>query len=235
MTRFMKRPTLFTLFSGIGGIDIGFMQAGFQVVGANEWDAAAAITYMTNLCSLPVHIHYLAEADQARLDREARRLIKKNDKGEVEYFPQAGTGWIKSVPEIPPVKDFWFGDVCKLKGYDILDTLNMDYGEITCVAGGPPCQGFSHAGKREVGDKRNKLVYEMARLITELMPQTFFVENVPGLRTMTEPDGTLVIDNFLEMVRGEGYSDTRTTQQSKIVLDAYNSISDPQTKLWGWA
>ena len=40
-----------SLFSGIGGIDLGFIQAGFNVIWANEFDHNAAITYRVNLGS----------------------------------------------------------------------------------------------------------------------------------------------------------------------------------------
>jgi len=233
---FKKRHTLFSLFSGIGGIDIGFMQAGFEVVGANEYDVHAAITYMYNLCNNPVHIHFLnGDKDKARLEKELKKHIEKDKDGNILSFLQSGAGWIASHPEIPPVKNYWFGDVCKLKGDDILDTLNLDYGEISCVAGGPPCQGFSYAGKREQGDKRNKLLYEMGRLIIELMPQTFFLENVPGIRTMKEPDGTLVMDNFLEIVKGAGFTAGATQKISKDVLSTANSLYSEQKQLWMWS
>lgn len=41
-------PSVCSLFSGIGGIDLGFMQAGFNIVWANEMDVAACRTYRYN-------------------------------------------------------------------------------------------------------------------------------------------------------------------------------------------
>lgn len=214
MTR--KRPTCFSLFSGCGGFDLGFKQAGFEVVGANEYDADASITYMMNLCSLPVHIHYIdGDADRERLDKAVNKYVKRNDKGEIVEMPFAGTGWISKHPEAFPTKNFWFGDVRKLKGDDILDILNMDYGEIDCVIGGPPCQGFSYAGKRNIADPRNNLVYEMGRIINELKPKTFVLENVPGLKTMMDPDGVLVLDKFA-MILEEGDFGKWTTIKKAI-------------------
>lgn len=43
------KPTVCSLFAGIGGIDIGFQQAGFNVVWANEYDFAACRTYRKNI------------------------------------------------------------------------------------------------------------------------------------------------------------------------------------------
>lgn len=54
------------------------------------------------------------------------------------------------------------------------------------VAGGPPCQAFSVYGKRRgTEDERGQLVYEFIRIIQELMPQTFIMENVRGLHSMS--------------------------------------------------
>ncbi|MCL2465011.1 MAG: DNA cytosine methyltransferase [Micrococcales bacterium] len=51
------------------------------------------------------------------------------------------------------------------------------------VAGGPPCQGFSSAGARAVGDHRNTLVGCYARLAAELRPAVVVFENVEGFLT----------------------------------------------------
>lgn len=50
------------------------------------------------------------------------------------------------------------------------------------VVAGPPCQGFSSIGKRDVDDRRNSLMIEAARLIAVIRPSAFILENVPGLR-----------------------------------------------------
>ncbi len=55
--------------------------------------------------------------------------------------------------------------------------------EIDLVAGGPPCQGFSHMGTRDVSDPRNSLVNEFVRLVLELRPKVFLMENVPGMQS----------------------------------------------------
>ncbi len=54
-------------------------------------------------------------------------------------------------------------------------------GQIDLVFGGPPCQGFSIIGKRLVNDERNSLVSQFCRLVTELSPRYFVMENVPGM------------------------------------------------------
>ena len=74
-------------------------------------------------------------------------------------------------------------DISKVAGSEILDSLAKNgYGtEVDLVAGGPPCQGFSHMGKRQLDDPRNSLVFEYVRLISELKPKYFVFENVPGI------------------------------------------------------
>jgi len=53
-------------------------------------------------------------------------------------------------------------------------------GEIDMVAGGPPCQGFSTAGKRIENDSRNKLIKSYIKFIRQVQPKVIFFENVKG-------------------------------------------------------
>lgn len=53
-------------------------------------------------------------------------------------------------------------------------------GEIDLVAGGPPCQGFSTAGKRNESDLRNKLIKSYIKFIRQVQPKVIFFENVKG-------------------------------------------------------
>lgn len=52
---------------------------------------------------------------------------------------------------------------------------------LDALIGGPPCQGFSTGGKREQDDERNELLLHFVRLVEELRPRTFCLENVAGL------------------------------------------------------
>lgn len=52
--------------------------------------------------------------------------------------------------------------------------------KVLMVAGGPPCQGFSMAGKRDMNDKRNKLVHSYIKFISVVMPEVIVFENVHG-------------------------------------------------------
>lgn len=55
---------------------------------------------------------------------------------------------------------------------------------IVGVIGGPPCQGFSTVGTRKIDDERNFLYLEYYRVVKDLMPQFFVIENVKGLLTL---------------------------------------------------
>lgn len=57
-------------------------------------------------------------------------------------------------------------------------------GEIVGVIGGPPCQGFSKVGTRDVNDPRNHLYLEYCRVVEEVSPDFFVLENVSGLLTL---------------------------------------------------
>lgn len=53
------------------------------------------------------------------------------------------------------------------------------------VVGGPPCQGYSTVGKRELDDERNLLFKEFGRIVSILRPKNFLIENVLGMRDMS--------------------------------------------------
>jgi DNA (cytosine-5)-methyltransferase 1 len=71
--------------------------------------------------------------------------------------------------------------------HDIVDVLR-DYrceieklrGTVDLVAGGPPCQGFSLAGRRNEDDERNRLVDSYVEFVSLVRPQCLFFENVRG-------------------------------------------------------
>lgn len=54
-------------------------------------------------------------------------------------------------------------------------------GSVTLVAGGPPCQGFSFAGKRKSNDPRNQLFKQYIEVVKILMPKVILLENVKGI------------------------------------------------------
>lgn len=56
--------------------------------------------------------------------------------------------------------------------------------KVDIVVGGPPCQGFSYAGKRMINDPRNFLYKEFVKIVGQLKPKVFVMENVEGILTI---------------------------------------------------
>lgn len=54
-------------------------------------------------------------------------------------------------------------------------------GEVDLLAGGPPCQGFSSAGRRKAGDPRNALMDSYLNLVRKVRPRAVLIENVNGI------------------------------------------------------
>ncbi|MCI6237952.1 MAG: DNA cytosine methyltransferase [Lachnospiraceae bacterium] len=89
-------------------------------------------------------------------------------------------------------------DVTTLAGKQIIE----DCGNIDVVIGGPPCQGFSLIGKRDASDSRNELVMEYMRLVSEIQPRYFVMENVKGL---TVGYGKQYLEQAIEYIQNRGY------------------------------
>lgn len=115
-----------SLFSGAGGMDVGFRDAGYQIVVANEWNRHASTTFRANHPSV--------------------QLLEGDIDSHLTAFPAVG--------------------------------------EIDCVFGGPPCQGFSVAGKMDPNDPRSKLVFSFLSVVERTLPKAFVLENVKALATL---------------------------------------------------
>jgi DNA (cytosine-5)-methyltransferase 1 len=93
-------------------------------------------------------------------------------------------------------------DLTKLSGDDIRKAAGIGRRTIDVVIGGPPCQGFSLIGHRILEDPRNSLVFHFLRLVTELRPRAFMMENVPGMAT---GDHHQLLDELIERFGDAGY------------------------------
>lgn len=121
-----------SLFSGAGGLDIGFRDLGFDIVESVEVE-----------------------------ERFCQTLIRNSGKGRK---------FDTSVPRCVDIRDY-MGD---------------DLGPVDFIIGGPPCQTFSAAGRRQGGvagmtDGRGVLFREYVRLLEKLQPRGFLFENVYGI------------------------------------------------------
>lgn len=79
---------------------------------------------------------------------------------------------------------------------------NTDINKIDLIIGGPPCQGFSIAGKRIVDDERNKLYKSFVSFVDYYKPKAFLMENVPNIVSMANG---VVKDNIIEDFEKLGY------------------------------
>lgn len=149
---FCVKPKAISLFSGCGGMSLGFRCAGFDIVGSVELDKAAAVTYHANF----------------------------------------------------PTTAHLGGDIRNISNEDVQSWVK-DFGHVHILFGGPPCQGFSLAGKRDPHDHRNQLYGEFARIASVLRPEVIVLENVRLLTSMKSPDGSRVVDGILKAFNEADY------------------------------
>lgn len=121
-----------SLFSGAGGLDIGFHDLGFEIIESVEIEPKFCDTLIQN-------------------------------SGDGKKFPSSKPNCI-----------------------DIREYTGDNLGEIDFIIGGPPCQTFSAAGRRQGGvlgttDARGMLFREYVRLLKKLQPKGFLFENVYGI------------------------------------------------------
>lgn len=127
----------------------------------------------------------------------------------VEYDPVHGLVHRRNFPDC----EVLCRDVRSLTGRDVLAAAERGFrrarpgvewpGTVDAVVGGPSCQGFSTGGVRDEDDERNGLLGEFVRVVVEVRPRTFCLENVPGL---LEPRFDEVRQGALKALREAGYS-----------------------------
>jgi len=151
--------TTVSLYSGAGGLDLGFAAAGFRPVWANDIDPLAVATY-----------NNVFDGDHAAS-----------------------------------------GDIAD--GEKLRDDVPRE-GAADLVIGGPPCQGFSVAGKMNPHDPRSKHVWNFLNVVQRVKPRAWCMENVKALAENRRWSGLL---NSL-IAAGEGIGDGY--EVSLLVLNA---------------
>lgn len=95
-------------------------------------------------------------------------------------------------------------DIRNVDAADVRERLKLKRGELSLIAGGPPCQGFSiNAPKRSLDDRRNHLFREYLRFVEEFQPGAVLIENVPGLVSF---EGGATLEAILQSLRELGYA-----------------------------
>lgn len=111
-----------------------------------------------------------------------------------------------------PAKEHDINEV--LKNYR--NELEASRGKVDLVVGGPPCQGFSTAGKRNEGDKRNKMVDSYIKFIDIVRPKMLFFENVKGFTMKFSGENS----------KGEAYSSYVLKELSNLGYNVHGEIID---------
>lgn len=121
-------------------------------------------------------------------------------KGYLEKDPDAREIYARNFPEAKCGGT----DIAAVSDRRIRDWLDQS-GSIDLLAGGPPCQGFSLAGKRRVDDTRNDLFKQYLRVLDIVRPRAAILENVRLLTSMKNANGGLVRDAILGGFEQLGY------------------------------
>lgn len=171
-------PTLVSLFAGAGGLDLGLETAGFVTLAANDIEHHACETLRANkllsaLSDAEFDAWFSKQVDQrcyrgsAPSEIAALRTRVERTRLDRKFLAHA------TILE---------GEIRSLSSPTIADAAGVCPGEVTLVAGGPPCQPFSRAGKRQtVESEDGRLFLEFVRVVRDLRPRWFLFENVKGL------------------------------------------------------
>lgn len=103
------------------------------------------------------------------------------------------------------------------------ELLNLT-GSIDVIIGGPPCQGFSTAGRRDPGDPRNQLTEQYLKIVGVLQPKIVAIENVIGM-TYSFDDINANLSNNLD-ASTKSYSDLIVESLSELGYSTSTSIID---------
>lgn len=91
-------------------------------------------------------------------------------------------------------------DLTQLSPDKFNDLYNKDNKNIDILVGGPPCQSFSIAGKRDKNDPRNTLFMEYVKYLDYFKPKAFIMENVIGILSKKTENGENIIDIIMEQL-----------------------------------
>lgn len=187
MNDLMERKHKFIeLFSGCGGMSLGLEAAGFELFMANELSPMAGETFAFNL--IGENLQLLADRNSKSgkvlwiksqySDRDLRGRLRENP-------GDFNNGHYSDLNENTNFSGkLIIGDIDSLLNYvesnpKILRKLKQQ--NIDLLSGGPPCQGFSMAGKRIKDDHKNILPLSFAKFAGSIQPKVILLENVKGI------------------------------------------------------
>ena len=91
-------------------------------------------------------------------------------------------------------------DLTQLPPEEFQKQYNKNNINIDVIVGGPPCQGFSIAGKRDIKDPRNSLFMEYVKYLDFFKPKVFIMENVMGILSMKNENKENVINIICDLL-----------------------------------
>jgi DNA (cytosine-5)-methyltransferase 1 len=91
-------------------------------------------------------------------------------------------------------------DLTQLPPEKFNELYNKENKIVDILVGGPPCQSFSIAGKRDKNDPRNALFMEYVKYLDYFKPKAFIMENVIGMLSKKTANGENVIDIIMEQL-----------------------------------
>ena len=188
-------PKYLDLFAGAGGLSEGFTRAGYVPVAHVEMDVAACYTLRTRAA-----YHWLKKENKLDIyHRYLNGLITRD-----EFY--------KEIPQqiLATVLNYEISSDTLPQIFEDVDKL-LDGEKLDLIIGGPPCQAYSLAGRsrsetKMVGDKRNYLYKYYAEFLQKYQPKYFVFENVLGLLSAKDEDGTLHFTNMQNLFEEYGYS-----------------------------
>ena len=184
--------TAIDLFAGAGGFSLGLRRAGFEIVLANELSVDAEWTYRHNILANTVEsvfpdkpsIPTVSSVNSYRKEVQ-RQLLRDRLKLATDFERKMRAGDIREV-----LSNRWLSKWVELSQKDV-----------DLLVAGPPCQGFSFAGRTRASDERNGLVHEVVRVASIVRPRIVIFENVPG---MLEKHAELIREIGISLSHGSG-------------------------------
>ena len=185
-----KNITHIELFAGCGGMSLGLESAGFELYFANELSPMAGETFAYNILQ-----------EDLRNKKSPNKTLwiksqysKKEIPNRLKENPfEAINGNFSDLKERTLLKNkLLIGDINELVSFfeenpKILNKLKSK--NIDLISGGPPCQGFSLAGKREKNDHKNSLPLTFSKIAGMISPKSILLENVKGITSPFIEDG----------------------------------------------
>jgi DNA (cytosine-5)-methyltransferase 1 len=174
------------LFAGCGGLGLGLETAGFELYFANELSPMAGETFAFNIMNEDLQ-YKAAQSQSAEKVKWIRSKYPKDDlRNRLRENPfTAKDGIVSDIMDINDIRNkLLIGDIDQLLEFliqnpHIAQQIRND--GIDLLSGGPPCQSFSLAGKREKNNHKNLLPLSFAKITGLIKPKVVLLENVKGI------------------------------------------------------